>query len=354
MYYSRILLVSLVLGVAVFLGAYALLPHGTAVDDCLERPAPGKCLIEKAHLIAMTGDIRGALDYAVRVIAPYNRNVVHFAMHVIGHEAYEHIGNRAAALALLPPEASTNEHYLTYEGYQHGLLQFYLAAEKDNTSIDSLIKESCGEFYVPENTQTESFTWRARRQCFHAVGHALMYAYKNDLSQALPPCGRLPYEWMRDRCAYGVFMELSYLYDPSYSVGNESPYVVGDNMALVCEPLTDFKSQCAEFVGRSYFMSHKNDLKGAFKACAELSPPFDRTCRIDIAEIVITSSDDFAKLRQGCSAAGPQYELECLATVARAVQRGYAGEAARGKDFCASIESPLREQCKSESQKPAQ
>ncbi len=315
-------------------------------DSCFSSDNIRKCLREKAHYIAMSGDIAAAITYTSDVVAPYNRNTAHFAMHMVGMQAYDRLGSRSDAMALLPPSAQTYENVLTYEGYQHGLLMEYFKVKKDDVPIMDLIHESCSDHWVPENPQTVDFSWTANKQCFHAVGHGLMYAFGNDVPKALSVCTQLPYEWMKSRCAYGALMEESYRYNPDYIAAIGGKALVGKGMQSLCNSLAIFADECALFVGRSYFSGHRGDFAGAFTTCLGLKTSAEsKMCREQIATIYVTDSGtDFEAMHERCKTAGV-FESECLSNVAAAIKHGYAGEAARQKDFCVTLSPDLALRC---------
>ncbi len=316
-------------------------------DSCFSEENVRVCMRDKAHYIAMSGDVIGAIRYTAEVVAPYNRNTAHLAMHMVGMQAYDQLGSRKAAMDTLPPEAPTYANYLTYEGFQHGLLMEYFKVERSRTPIDQLIHESCADHWVPTNPMTEDFSWTANMQCFHAVGHGLMYAYENKVSDVLPICSRLPYEWMRGRCAYGALMEKSYLYSVDYINSLKLPkQQEGDSMLSLCNGLTVFKTECSLFVGRSYLNTHRGDFAGAFAACAKLDVAENAfSCREQVASISITDSGtDFDTMHKRCATAGP-FEEQCLLNVATAVKRGFAGKAAQKKDFCKTLQKELTKRC---------
>lgn len=336
------------LGSLLCLGVYRFKTQTQVLDDCVNSQKPVNCFSMKAHHLAASGDISTALTYAKEVVAPYSRNAVHMAMHMIGHAAYEQLQSRAAAMALLPGDALKQENLLTFEGYQHGVLQSYFYEKKDEIEIDVLIKESCGDYYS-ESELGPNTQWLPSRQCFHAVGHGLMTAYDNDIHTSIGICRNLPYPWMEERCAYGAFMELSYLYSPGYFPETPRDFVVAPDMAELCATQDGLQKTCSGFVGRSYFAAHTGDYKGAFDAC-EKTGEFSDICREDLAQIVVTGAGaDFEKAKRSCSEAG-EYEKKCLFDTAKAIGIGLAGAKAQKRNFCDSLSRSIRDECKAYSQ----
>jgi len=308
------------------------------------NPESPPCLKEEAEKMARDKDIKGAIAFAVERIAPQSRQQIHRAMHSLGHIAYTALNDRVAALAFLPPDAFAEDQYLIYEGFVHGVFMAYFNAEKQQVSFDDLIKESCGSFFRSEVGPTEP-GWRAGKQCFHAVGHALMFALGNKTKEALQVCKNIPYAWAVERCGYGVLMELEYLYLPQYDPQAPRPDISGESLAPFCDQFESFQEQCRMFIGRSYLRGHLNDYQGAFLACED-AQSLSAVCRREVITIFITEANgDFRAMKERCAQAGPQYELECLATVSWALKTGYGGEKYRKTDFCAVLDDALRPRC---------
>lgn len=327
------------------LGTYIFLEKtgSTHADSCHAEKSPLPCFAEKAHHKAMGGDIEGAIAYAQEMIGPLSQSSLHMAMHMIGHAAYDASQGYAAAMAILPPELEETHAYFSYEGYQHGILQALFMDKKDDTPMQELMREGCGEFYVSESAQGDDSLWRERKQCFHAVGHALMYAHENDMDTSIRLCADLPYAWAQEQCAYGVFMELSYSYSPEYRGTKIS--VTNEPMLKICERAPMFQGACMRLVGRSHLIGNPHDFKGTFEVCKTLPEEAAIECRRDLAQISITGrSSNFEEMRSKCSAGG-EFESECLMNVAYGIKKGYAGKGLQSQNFCSTLAANLQREC---------
>lgn len=314
-------------------------------NTCEEAASRNDCFIAHAALLASSGDFKEALEYATEVVAPHSRNALHIAMHMIGHSAFEILGSRTQAMSILPKEAFTTEGHLIYDGFQHGVLQAYFTARKEDMSTEQLIEESCGEYNVPENDPRGPSPWRAALGCYHGVGHALMAASKNDMNGSIAVCAALPYYWMQQRCAYGVFMEVSYAYYPSYAAHSHGGKPLGDSMADACKEARALKEVCAQFVGHSYLMKHPGEYAQAFSTCRELIAAHGAECDIYLAEVILPGTlhtED--ELLSACKEAVASEET-CVLWVAKGLQEGYGGIDGVRMDFCGSLSQPLRERC---------
>ena len=103
--------------------------------------------------------------------------------------------------------------------------------------MDELMLASCSEYF--DISSINDFSDRNKRvlarECFHAVGHALMYSNENDVFEALFQCDKLPHEWMKDSCYYGAFMEQVFLYYSDYHPRLSRPFVDDGTMVQPME-----------------------------------------------------------------------------------------------------------------------
>lgn len=319
----------------------------STTDTCTAEKYQTDCFIQKVEQFTKTGDINGALAYAIEIIAPESRNSLHMSMHVIGRAAYLTSRSRDNAMAMLPNDAFTDDGHLIYDGFQHGVLQALFVEKGENTSVHTLIKESCGSYWIEENDPRGLSPQRTGLGCFHGVGHALMALYKNDVEKSVDVCTTLPYAWMQERCGYGVFMEASYAFYPSYTehAMHAEHNTSESSMKNVCINASALKEVCALFVGHSYLMSHANNYAGAFSTCKEMSEDLATECDIYLAEVIFPGmTHDTEKLINACATAGSSQE-RCLLWVAHGLHNGYGGPEGRKIDFCAVVPKDVTKKC---------
>lgn len=311
-------------------------------DECLSQELPVACFMQKTHRIALDKGVPEALTYAATTVGPYSRNALHMSMHTVGHAAYDSLGSRSEAMKMLPPEASKAGEQLTYDGYQHGVLQAYFLDASARVPVAELMKESCGAWYESDKESVRGEWGRAGLGCFHGIGHALMPLYENDVEKSIVTCRTLPSLWTQEWCAYGVFMEASYQYHPSYG---HSALREGDDMSGICARAPALAHICAKFVGHSFLMKKPNDFAGAFKTCDTLSQADAQSCRIYMAEIIFPGlSHSPSTLASWCKLSGP-FEKECFFWAASGLSEGFGGTAAMGGNICASLNEEKEVAC---------
>lgn len=328
----------------IVIGISYFAPSKPLQDDCFSLEVPYECLSQKAEALAESGDIEGALQYAVSVIGSFERNTLHMVEHAIGHYAYSYFKDPLTALAILPDDALTKEKYLLYEGYLHGVLQEYFSDNIAHIDPLELAHVSCGTHYLSESEIPDLLQGK---ECLHGVGHALMTAYDSDLSASLRICASLPYEWMQSACAHGSFMELEYLHHwPDYHAGAPRP-PLGESIASICTTLNRFQRECGMYIGRTYFIKHWGDYKGAFEACEEARLFGSlKECQFQFTAVYIAAVADRPSLIEGrCASTGSAYEHACIAYASRAVREGFASGDAQKMNFCDVFRSQYRGIC---------
>lgn len=315
-------------------------------NRCEAGPYQTDCYIKEIQRFTASGDIVGALKYATETIAPVSRNSLHMTMHVIGRAAYLVSGSHKAAMSFLPQSAFTEEDHLTYDGFQHGVLQALFVEQGNSMNVHDLIKESCGDYWIEKNDPRGPSPQRTGLGCFHGVGHALMALYKNDVQKSIKECVALPYAWMQQRCGYGVYMEASYAFYPSYAQHMHSTHSMRqESMRDLCLTTPSLQEVCAMFVGHSYLMSHEEDYAGSFNTCRTMPENLAKECEIYLAEVIFPGTTrDPEKLKAMCTAAGPSEE-GCLLWVAHGLRDGYAGPEGRSVHFCEHVREDITKKC---------
>ena len=289
------------------------------------------------------------LQYAKDVIIKKtNYNVAHLIMHVIGRGVYEKTHDIRQALAYLPPDAHIYSYY--YDGYRHGLFQAYFKDHHDQ-DVAGLIQSVCAEGddgilasskHVGEKMETEN--------CFHAIGHALMYMHANDVMKSVSDCDKILGDTGRYWCLYGVFMEYSYRFSPFYAQ-EEGGQISDTSLLSLCSRVNmEQRVVCTQFVGRAFLTKNHGDVEGAFGQCKLLEEAYRFPCIRQASRIFIPSlfQNDVPKMIDVCIRAGEAYQEACARGVALGIDQGIAGFDALTKKelFCRLAEARFRIDCK--------
>ena len=111
----------------------------------------------------------------------------HPLVHDIGHAAYEKYGDVA--------EAMKYQNEVCNSGYLHGIIERRFE-ESDDILAD--VNSMCDPY-----RRGSYLGW----QCYHGLGHGVMFYTSNDLPRSLEMCDALERDFDRSNCANGVFME---------------------------------------------------------------------------------------------------------------------------------------------------
>lgn len=111
----------------------------------------------------------------------------HALAHVIGHEAYEKYHDFGKAMQY--------QDEICNSGYLHGIIESHFEKSKD---VFATMQTVCNNYPAGKYT-----SW----QCYHGVGHGVMYFTENDLKKSLALCDIYKDAVASESCTNGVFME---------------------------------------------------------------------------------------------------------------------------------------------------
>ncbi len=237
------------------------------------------CYVERNDALFQRKGTEASLQYVYDAVLPYSGyGLVHELLHYVGDNAYNSTKDLGQSLSLVSPYVALfgpedGEYLRGFDGYMHGVLSaFYLDTKKDR-SFEKLSAEIChSEILIPSITTTVF-------DCFHALGHALVFANENNIDMAVTICQKIEDPDSRNGCLFGSYMEMSKLYDPTYHKSSTRAGISGTSMKQLCDTqASSTKQNCYMFVGESYLLYSGGNLKGALKVCESVADPYVRTC----------------------------------------------------------------------------
>lgn len=168
----------------------------------------------------------------------------HALSHEIGRAAYEKYGDFA--------EAVNYQDEICNSGYLHGVIESYFST---NSDVFVEMKTVCNP-YPPEKFQS----W----ECYHGIGHGVMYYTANDLPRSLAMCDSLESDFAQATCANGVFME-NFNTDQKL---HPSAFLKSDDLFYPCaEQSMRHQGTCYLYAPTHYLSLHQNDYAGALAWC---------------------------------------------------------------------------------------
>lgn len=168
----------------------------------------------------------------------------HPLMHRFAHDTFAQYKNFAAAM--------TKADEVCNSGYVHGLVE---ANFKTAPSVESAIQSSC------PNKKDESFQqW----QCFHGMGHGIMYSNDKDEAKSIKTCQKLSGDFAQTACINGVFMEKFIIVSHS---GDHAPKHTHADISLCKQQSNEVKTDCYSYAPTAYLEMNTNQYDQAVTWC---------------------------------------------------------------------------------------
>ena len=246
----------------------------------------------------------------------------HPVVHEVGNVAYEKYGDFG--------EAMKYQDEVCNSGYVHGVIEERFARSDD---VLSDMKTMC-ERYEPGGY----LAW----QCYHGIGHGVMYYTSNRLPEALEMCDAFEDDFGSSSCYNGVFME-NFGADGELHV---SEYVKeGEPLYPCAQQKTRHKADCYLYAPTHYLNSNAGDYAGALEVCEEAEPLFRATCAGGVGSQAMKENLDEPKLVESVCEKGDSDQTEpCIKGMA-SLYANHHGSLEPARELCGQLEVPNREAC---------
>jgi hypothetical protein len=179
----------------------------------------------------------------------------HPLVHVIGQSAflkYQDFG-----------KAMSYQNEICNSGYFHGVIETYFASVDD---VLPALQNVCRNYPV------DTFNgW----QCYHGIGHGLMFYTENELPKSLRYCEKLSKNKESEACNNGVFME-NFNTDQKT---HPSKFLSNDDSFYPCtEQNEGHKPDCYLYIPTYYLSQHTNEYLRALTWCDQAESNFRPYC----------------------------------------------------------------------------
>ena len=178
----------------------SVLPSLDAIKSCNNQPNSPECL-DKLFREALK---KHTTLEALQLIQRYEkedadlRRDCHPVVHAIGRETYRIKGTIHESFSACDQTC--------HSGCYHGSVERFLRGEDIYAQANR--HPSAAELKQKAALACDSkLADRFRFQCFHGLGHALLFFNRYQLASTLDACDALPNDWSRSACYGGVFME---------------------------------------------------------------------------------------------------------------------------------------------------
>jgi len=246
----------------------------------------------------------------------------HAIAHTLGHEAYETAGDFGRALGQADEICNS--------GFFHGVIEAHFAGVDD----------------VPAAALTACAAYRADTylgwQCYHGIGHGLMFSTANDLPRVVALCEAYEDPFARRNCINGVYME-------NFNVERKvhpSAYLKADDPFFPCgEPGTVHKGECYLYAPTFYLSLHPGGYEDALAWCRQAEPDFRTACLNGVGGQAFKEHPDEPVFVERVCRRGRSEEAEACIRGMASLAFFHYGAPGPARDLCAKLKRGSRPAC---------
>ncbi len=242
--------------------------------------------------------------------------------HAIGHAAYDKYASFGEALMYQSEFCNS--------AYIHGVIEEHFAKSSDVVSEMAVI---CSQY--PEAKFQSA-------QCYHGVGHGVMFYTNNDLPKALGFCANYTNTFARYNCLMGVFME-NFSSDRDL---HNSLYVNESNPFYPCQEQTAENKQVCYLWAPSYYLGlHKKNYSGALAWCKTAEPPYQSICALGVGGQAMRENIGNPKMVESvCTGAKSFAASNCIAGMTH-IYISHYGSPEPARKLCEQMTEVNRKTC---------
>jgi len=246
----------------------------------------------------------------------------HPLVHDIGHAAYEKYHDFG--------EAMKYQDEVCNSGYLHGIIESRFS-ESDDVFAD--MKTMCDRY-----PQGSYMSW----QCYHGIGHGLMFYTSNDLPRSLEMCDAFDTDFGRSNCANGVFME-NFNSDQKLHLSRflkeSDPFYPCPNQA------ERYKADCYLYAPTYYLSLHGDDYDAALEWCKGAEAGFRPSCAYGVGTQVMKENlNDPGLVESVCTGGQPEQTAPCIEGMV-GLYINHHGSLEPAKELCSRLETSNRPAC---------
>ncbi len=296
-------------------------------DGTMDHSAPTPFDDFKAKYIAIAADQNPKIALSqlredVNIDAELLR-LCHPLIHAIGHAAYAKYGDFGSAMQY--------QDEICNSGYLHGIIETHFSESDD---IFSALKTVCSPY--PKETY---LSW----QCFHGVGHGVMFYTKNDLPQSLELCDSYRKRFERNSCVNGVFIE-------NFNTNQKmhpSAYLDDTDYFYPCyEQKLRHRIDCYIYAPTFYLSVNENDYTSALKWCEQASKSYRSICAQGVGGQAIKENvSEPKKIERVCESNRRSQVTPCIVGMSL-LYLYHHGDTPPARAMCEELTRPNRRTCK--------
>jgi plastocyanin len=246
----------------------------------------------------------------------------HAIVHEIGHEAYKKYEDFG--------EAMKYQSEMCNSGYLHGIIESHFSESED---VFADMQTLCDP-YPPKSF----LSW----QCYHGLGHGLMYYTANDLPRSLEMCDAFESRTDSSNCTNGVFME-NFSADQKLHL---SDYLKESDPFYPCAEQTErHKRNCYTYAPTYYLSLNKNDYVGALEWCKGAEASFVSTCVFGVgAQTMKEKVNDPESVESICMNSDAELVASCIKGMVD-LYANHHGSVKPVEQLCGQLQVSNRQTC---------
>lgn len=258
---------------------------------------------------------------------PAVANDCHPFVHAIGHEAYNLYNDFGTAMEF--------QSELCNSGYIHGVIEEHF--ESSHNPLTEM--QTLCDVYTPNSY----LQW----QCFHGVGHGVMFYSQNDLPFSVTACRDLSTPFAQDSCVNGVFME-NFNLDQKNHI---SPFVNPADPFYPCaEQQEQDRATCYVYAPTYWFFLHKDlpqddrYIQG-IEWCHTLDQPWQDVCMTGVGSHMMKENIQSPSIvEEYCEEADESGEKQCISGMAT-LYLFHSGNREQAEQFCSQLKKIHQPSC---------
>jgi plastocyanin len=246
----------------------------------------------------------------------------HPLVHDIGHAAYEKYGDFG--------EAMKYQDEVCNSGYLHGIIESRFS-ESDDVFAD--MKTMCDQY-----RSGSYMSW----QCYHGIGHGVMFYTANDLPRSLKMCEGFDTDFGRSNCANGVFME-NFNADQKLHL---SRFLKESDPFYPCaEQENRYKADCYLYAPTYFLSLNEGDYDAALEWCNGAEAGFEPTCAYGVGTQAMKENLNDPKLVESVCMNGEDEQTAPCIEGMTGLYINHHGSLEPARELCTRLEKPNRPAC---------
>ena len=246
----------------------------------------------------------------------------HPLVHDIGHAAYEKYGDFG--------EAMKYQDEVCNSGYLHGIIESRFS-ESDDVFAD--MKTMCDQY-----RSGSYMSW----QCYHGIGHGVMFYTANDLPRSLKMCEGFDTDFGRSNCANGVFME-NFNADQKLHL---SKFLKESDPFYPCaQQANRYKAHCYLYAPTYFLSLNESDYDAALEWCNGAEAGFEPSCAYGVGTQAMKENLNDPKLVESVCMNGEDGQTAPCIEGMTSLYINHHGSLEPARELCSRLEKPNRPAC---------